>query len=139
MYDTILMFIKLKNFGSQCLMRPDIYFIHSAGLPAMYLSLACMYMSLALIQIHIVTTDTIICCPTQTQSMSTFTVFPLQNQLSVILSCFITPVVLQILWTRDNYNGLTSAKLPPKNGDGRLKPIDVNKEVDKINILLTKL
>ena len=33
---------------------------------------------------------------------------------------------------RDNYNSLTSAKLPPKNGDGQLKCIWVDKKADKI-------
>ena len=35
---------------------------------------------------------------------------------------------------RDNYNSLTSAKLPPKNGNGQLKSVCVDKKADKINI-----
>ena len=37
---------------------------------------------------------------------------------------------------RDNYNSLTSAKFPPKNDDGQLKFICVDKTADKINILI---
>ena len=40
---------------------------------------------------------------------------------------------------RDNYNSLTSAKLPPKNEDGQLKSICVDKRADKINILIEKI
>ena len=40
---------------------------------------------------------------------------------------------------RDNYNSLTSAKFPPKNGDGQLKYICVDRKADKINILIDKV
>ena len=40
--------------------------------------------------------------------------------------------------TRDNYNSLTSAKLPPKNEDGQLKFICVDKKADKITYELKK-
>ena len=40
---------------------------------------------------------------------------------------------------RDNYNSLISAKFPPKNGDGQLKFICVDKKADKINILIDKV
>ena len=43
------------------------------------------------------------------------------------------------IYTRDNYNSLTSAKLPPKNEDGQLKSICVDKRTDKINILIEKI
>ena len=36
-------------------------------------------------------------------------------------------------------NSLTSAKLPPKNVDGQLKSICVDKKADKINILIEKI
>ena len=39
-----------------------------------------------------------------------------------------------ISYCRDNYNSLTSAKLPPKNEDGQLKSICADKRADKINI-----
>ena len=38
-----------------------------------------------------------------------------------------------LVYTRDNYNSLTSAKLPPKNRDGQLKSMCVDKKADKIN------
>ena len=41
--------------------------------------------------------------------------------------------------SRDNYNSLTSAKFPPKNDDGQLKFICVDKKADKINILNDKV
>ena len=41
-------------------------------------------------------------------------------------------------YIRDNYNSLTSAKLPPKNGDGQLKFICVDKNADKITYELKK-
>ena len=34
----------------------------------------------------------------------------------------------------DNYNIVTSTKLPPKNGNGQLKSICVAKKANKINI-----
>ena len=40
---------------------------------------------------------------------------------------------------RDNYNSLTSAKLPPTHKDGQLKSICVDKNTDIINILIEKL
>ena len=40
---------------------------------------------------------------------------------------------------RDNYNSLTSAKFPPKDDDGQLKFICVDKKADKINILIDKV
>ena len=44
------------------------------------------------------------------------------------------------LWVgRDKYNSLTSAKLPPKNGDGQLKSTCVDKKADKIYILIEKI
>ena len=43
------------------------------------------------------------------------------------------------VYSRDNYNNLTSAKLPPKNGDGQLKSICVDKKANKINILIRKI
>ena len=43
------------------------------------------------------------------------------------------------LWVgRDQYNSLTSAKLPSKNGDGQLKSTCVDKKANKINILIEK-
>ena len=41
--------------------------------------------------------------------------------------------------SRDNYNSLTSAKLPPKNEDGQLKSICADKRADKINIPIEKI
>ena len=40
---------------------------------------------------------------------------------------------------RDNYNSLTSAKLPSKNGDGQLKSICVDKKANKISIRIEKI
>ena len=40
------------------------------------------------------------------------------------------------MYCRDNYNSLTSAKFPPKNDNGQLKFICVDKKADKINILI---
>ena len=34
---------------------------------------------------------------------------------------------------RDNYNSLTSAKLPPTNKDGEIKSFYANKKADKLN------
>ena len=42
-------------------------------------------------------------------------------------------------YNRDNYNSLTSAKLPPKNEDGQLKSICADKRADKISILIEKV
>ena len=41
--------------------------------------------------------------------------------------------------SRDNYNSLTSAKLPPKNEDGLLKSICADKRAGKIKILIKKI
>ena len=40
---------------------------------------------------------------------------------------------------RDNYNSLKLAKFQPKNDDGQLKLICVDKKADKINILIDEV
>ena len=57
MHGTILTFIKLNNFGIQCLTGPGVYSIYSAVLATYRIfkpMRVCTYMSLALIQINMV-------------------------------------------------------------------------------------
>ena len=49
------------------------------------------------------------------------------------------PNMKKPIYYRDNYNSLTSAKFPPKNDDGQLKLICVDKKADRINTLIDKI
>ena len=47
-------------------------------------------------------------------------------------------LLLFLIYYRNNYNSLTSAKLPPKNGGGQLKCIFMDKNADKITCKLKR-
>ena len=62
-----------------------------------------------------------------------------QPHFGGLLSTKLLVIPTNIVISRDNYNSLTSAKFPPKNDDGQLKFICVDKKADKINILIDKV